>query len=392
MDLSAFRGHFPVTGKRAYLFSGAIAPAGDTVRLAMERWINGWSEEPLVNYDSAFEDMARLRGAIGELLGVPGSQVALSENTSRASNSGVRLLTSALPGSNVVVDRTTYPSSRYPWMVLSNAEVRVAHAAPGESASEAVASCVDDQTIAVAVSHVDPRTGFRHDLDALASITQRHGAALMVDLAQSAGVVPLSPGLEGIDVAVGTTMKWLLGPPGIGYLYVRAGLAETAPGLDVGYLSFAVDGEGWPQASLPARVADSRRFELGLGNLAGLSAAVEGIKLLEQLGVATVFERVSDLAGKCISGLKELGLVVRTPEDVDHRGGVVAFEFVEARALAAYLRGRGVDIGGYSWGLGRVDPHAFNDGEDVERLLEGVREFFELPSTKPLGDGLAGGA
>jgi selenocysteine lyase/cysteine desulfurase len=381
MDASEFRRRFSITESRAYLFSGAIAPAADSVREAMERWIDEWARNPLVNYDSVSEDMARLREAIGGLLGVAGTQVALSENTSRASNSGVRILSSCNPGSNVVVDRTTYPSSRYPWMVLTDAEVRVAVAAPGEAAAEAIARCVDDDTIAVVVSHVDPRTGFRHDLDALVEITKPRRALLMVDLAQSAGVVPLPRGLEGIDVAVGTTMKWLLGPPGIGFLYVRPGLSEEAAGLDVGYVSLAVDGGEWPQATLPSRVTDSRRFELGLGNMPGLLAAVEGIKLIEQLGVARAFETVSDLAGRCIRGLKDFGLVVRTPEDAASRAGVVAFESDKAHALAGYLRERGVDIGGYTWGLGRVDPHAFNDADDVDRLLEEVRAFFELSST-----------
>jgi selenocysteine lyase/cysteine desulfurase len=201
----------------------------------------------------------------------------------------------------------------------------------------------------------------------------------MVDLAQSAGVEVLPPGLDGIDIAVGTTMKWLLGPPGIGYLYVRPGLPEDIAGLDVGYIGLAVDEERWPQATMPGRVSDSRRFELGLPNMAGLAAAVEGINLLEQVGLAAVSDRISELAGRCIRGLADLGLVVRTPEDVAQRAGVVAFESDEAGELGSYLRECGVDVGGYDWGLCRVDPHAFNDTGDVDRFLEGVRTFFELP-------------
>jgi selenocysteine lyase/cysteine desulfurase len=381
IGISEFRGRFSITENRAYLFSGAIAPAADSVRRAADLWIEQWSREPLVNYDAVFEDMTRARDAIGGILGVPGNCVALSENTSRASNTGVRILASATSRSNVVVDRTTYPSSRYPWLVITDAEIRAAETADGEAAHEAISRCVDDETIAVVVSHVDPVTGFRHDLQALAGIAKRHGAALMVDLAQSAGVVPLPKGLEGIDVAVGTTMKWLLGPPGVGYLYVRAGLSEEATGLDVGYMGLASDGGEWPQSTLPARVTDSRRFELGLASMPGLGAAVEGIRLLEQVGVPAVFEQVSDLAGRCIRGLKDQGLAVRTPEDPDHRAGVVAFESAEAHELASYLRARGVDIGGYHWGLGRIDPHAFNTVDDVERLLEGIRGFCRSPSS-----------
>lgn len=375
MSVAEFRRQFPIAEKRAYLFSGAIAPAAKSVRREMERWIEQWSEAPLVNYDAVFAEMARTRSAIGKILGVHGRDVALSENTSRASNTGVRILVGRGTGSNVVLDRTSYPSSRYPWLALSDVEVRVARHRAGEMARDAIAACVDDQTIAVVVSHVDPLTGFRHNLPILAEVCAKHNAALMVDVAQSAGVVPLPRCLEGIDIAVGTTMKWLLGPPGIGFLYVRPGLGADTVGLDVGYLGLAVEGEDWPQSKLPRRVTDSRRFELGLPNMPGLGAAAEGVELLLRVGVSAVSSRVSELAGLCIEGLTKAGIAVRTPSDADSRAGVVAFEFQRAEELAKYLRKVGVDVGGYSWGLCRVDPHAFNTLDDVHRLFDGLRAF-----------------
>jgi cysteine desulfurase / selenocysteine lyase len=375
IDAARFRSQFSITDKRAYLFAGAIAPAADAVRQAAQEWIQAWAVDPLANYDAAFTDMVRVREAIGGILGVDGSRITLSENTSQASNLGVRLLARGSAGSNVVVDRTTYPSSRYPWLTIANAEIRAVTGALGEAMYEAIEHHTDDETIAIVVSHVDPLTGFRHDLQVLREIAARHGAALMVDIAQSAGAVPLPDDLAGIDIAVGTTMKWLLGPPGIGYLYARPGLGDDVTGLDVGYMSFTVDGEKYPQSTLPPVADDGRRFELGLGNMAGMQAAVAGIELLQQIGVPAVFEHVSDLAETCIAGLTELGFMVRTPAERRWHAGVVAFESPFAHELAAFLKTRGVDIGGYDWGLGRVDPHAFNNADDITRLLDGVRSF-----------------
>jgi selenocysteine lyase/cysteine desulfurase len=262
-------------------------------------------------------------------------------------------------------------------MTITGAEIRAVAAPLGGAIYEEIERCTDDDTIAIVVSHVDPLTGFRHDLKELIEIASQHGTALMVDLAQSAGAVPLPADLAGIDIAVGTTMKWLLGPPGIGYLYARPGLRDDLAGLDVGYLSFVVDGEQWPQSTLPLAVGDARRFELGLGNMAGLRAAVAGIQLLRQMGVPAVSDLVSELADWCISGLRDLGFLVRTPADPRWHAGVVAFESDRAYELAAFLRTRGVDVGGYKWGLGRVDPHAFNNAEDVRRFLDGVKQFQE---------------
>jgi selenocysteine lyase/cysteine desulfurase len=76
-----------------------------------------------------------------------------------------------------------------------------------------------------------------------------------------------------------------------------------------------------------------------------------------------------------MDGLGELGISVRTPSDPDQRAGVIAFDLPEAYELAAYLAGIGVDVGGYNFGLGRIDPHAFNTVEDIDRCLAGIREF-----------------
>lgn len=120
------------------------------------------------------------------------------------------------------------------------------------------------------------------------------------------------------------------------HLYTRPGLGDNLTGLDVGYMSFAIDGERWPQAALPPVAGDDRRFELGLRNMAGLQAAVAGIELLQQIGIPAVFERVSDLADTCIGSLIELGFAVRTPPERRWHAGVVAFESAVAHELAAF--------------------------------------------------------
>ena len=193
MRVDEFRSRFPITSDRAYLFSGAMAPAADTVVSAAREWLSDWASQPLRRYDSALTEMDTLRDAVGAVLRVDGRHVALTANTSQASNTGVRILLSDLHQSkrnaNVVVDRTTYPSSRYPWLVLGHIELRVASSAAPGAMTDAIAERTDDDTVAIVVSHVDPLTGIRHDLEALAEVARRHGSALMVDVAQSAGVL-----------------------------------------------------------------------------------------------------------------------------------------------------------------------------------------------------------
>lgn len=374
MNIDEFRSAFPITRERAYLFSGAITPASDPTERALQDWVTLWRSRPLVSYDAAFAQIEELRSAIGGLFGIAATRVSIADNTSRASNTAIRLV-KCPSGANVVFDETTYPSSRYPWLRLTEAVPRVAVREPGERHSEAVVRCIDDHTAAVSISHVAPLTGIKHDLRAIAEAAHRHGATVIVDVAQTAGVVPIDLDDEGVDMAVGTTMKWLLGPPGVGFLCVRDDHLDDTSAVDLGYMALDVAGEDWPQAAVPPLWPDSRRLELGMPSLPVLSPAVAGIRLLREVGLDAVHQQVEGLVGRCISGLTELGIGVRTPADPDDRAGVVAFEHREARGLAVRLAEAGVDIGGYDFGLGRVDPHAFNTVEDIDRLLDGVRAF-----------------
>jgi len=194
-------------------------------------------------------------------------------------------------------------------------------------------------------------------------------------VAQTAGVVPIDLDAEGVDMAVGTTMKWLLGPPGIGFLCARTEHLESTPGLDLGYMAVDVAGEEWPQATLPPLWPDSRRLELGMPSLPVLMPAAAGINLLLEVGIEAVERQVAELVTYCMDGLVELGISVRTPSDPKERAGVIAFDLPEAYELATHLARIGVDVGGYAFGLGRIDPHGFNTIEDIDRCLGGIREF-----------------
>jgi len=194
---------------------------------------------------------------------------------------------------------------------------------------------------------------------------------VMVDAAQSAGVVPIDVLADGADILVTTAMKWLLGPPGIGYLYVSRDLLSQAPVLDVGYIGLEAALGDWPVTAVPPVTADARRYELGLPSLPGLAAARAGIELIGAAGIDQIAARAERLVTRCIQGLAELGHDVITPLDANRRAGVVVFRDDRPFELFDVCRDKGVDIGvlGPSRSV-RVDPHGFNNDDDVDRFLD----------------------
>jgi selenocysteine lyase/cysteine desulfurase len=170
-------------------------------------------------------------------------------------------------------------------------------------------------------------------------------------------------------------MKWLLGPPGIAFLYVSAELLADAPVLDVGYIGLDVASGDWPVTSLPAISREARRYELGLPSLPALYAAVAGIEILREAGVEPISRQVEHLVTQCIDGLSEHGQKSLTPRNPALRAGVVVFRHEAASSLFDHCRSERVDIGTVGSDLVRVDFHGFNNEDDLHRFLECFKSF-----------------
>jgi selenocysteine lyase/cysteine desulfurase len=374
LRIDEWRSEFPFLRDRVYLITGAIAPLAVSVRRAVDAWLDRAEQAPLTNFEGWVEPAEALRNRFAELIGAKAADIALTDGTSRAMNIAIGLLADH-PGRRVLVDPTTYPSGLFPWMTKSTKEV--------VTASEPL----DPRTIhqlgggdlaAVVVSHVAWQTGYRHSLRELADAAHQVGAVLIVDAAQSAGVVPIAVESDGVDVLAATAMKWMYGIPGVGFLYVAPGLVDRPWPRDVGYLGMSVPNgfDEWPHGALPTSIPSARRFELGMPSLPSIAAGCAGLDLVLGTGVHAIASHTSALVTRCMEGLDELGIRYSTPRDPAHRAAVIAVRHPNAKELGEFLATRWIDVGGGNdWGMLRVDPAAFCHEGDIDRLLEAAADW-----------------
>jgi selenocysteine lyase/cysteine desulfurase len=375
----ACRAQFPIAARRACFLSGVLSPASVNARAALERWVDLWSCDPMRLYLEYREEWERLRVAFAAVVGAESDEVAITDNTSRGSNLIVQMI-EAPPGSNVVLDDYTYQSSLYPWRLAAKAhvEIRVVRARDHVIDPADFVPLVDERTVALSVTHVSWQTGFRHDLAALARLAHAHGAYLIVDAAQSAGALALDARALGVDFLVCGALKWLLGLPGVGFLYARREHVERLAVAQAGYAGVdrpATFGLGDDFAFKTG----ASRYELGLPSLPALAACREGIQLLLAVGLERVERHVLELSGYYLEGLARRGLRAYTPADPARRAGIVALPTDNGPAIAAFLRERGVDVWAHATlPILRADLHVFNNQADVDRLLDGLDAFAAL--------------
>ena len=365
------REQFDIVDDKVYLRAANICPCATSVAAAVDDFVNVWRQEGDACWglvESAFEEGKAL---FAKLIGADSGEIATIENTSMGLSIAASLIAPP-PGSNVVVDELTHQSNVYPWMLRSQVELRYARSDRGRVPLSEFEGLVDENTAAIDVCHVTMGHGFRHDLATLADLAHAHRAYLVVDAAQSAGVVPIDVGEASVDFLCCPTFKWLWGPLGAGFLYVRKDLLKLGPPPLVGWMS-ARRPAGFDIHSMHLH-DDARRLQRGVHNGAGLVAALAGLRIVDELGADTIWHYVRGLSRQLLDGLEEVGLEVLTPTGDEERGGIVAFSVQDAAKFNQSLTDLGILAGQYLPGQIRMDVALFHDEEDIQRTLRAVEE------------------
>ncbi|MEA2089773.1 MAG: aminotransferase class V-fold PLP-dependent enzyme [Thermoproteota archaeon] len=370
-NIQKLREKFPVVKNHVFLNHAAQSPLPKPVQEAMQKYIQEHSEFPetSVEWDCG-------KPLFAKLIGAESDEIALVTNTSTGLNIVANMLDYSSE-SNVVTTDLEYPSVVYPWLRKKlNVEVRYVRNVNGKILLEDVERLVDDQTIVLAVSDVEYVNGFKHNLGALADIAHKHGAFLLVDAIQSAGVMQINVKKDDVDFLATGCYKWLLGPAGIGYLYVRKELIEKFEPPFVGWASVTPEVfetiDFWDIWKL--RLSENAgRFEVGSPSIVSFVGAQAALKLLLDTGIAPIEKRVLHLTDYLIESLKELKFKLQTPEDHNCRSGIVNFLMEKPEEKAEELRGKGIFVSARAHGI-RVSPHFYNIEQEIDCFINELQK------------------
>jgi selenocysteine lyase/cysteine desulfurase len=364
VDLEGFRALFPALERYVWLNSPTAPPAARPVLAALRRVETEWETGVFAWQDWETEAYAT-REQFARLINADADSVALVPAVSYAASA----VAASLPVGAVVVGAREFRSNYFPWLALRGRghEVRVVEANDrGVVPLESLVEAIDGSTVLVAISDVQSTNGYRVDLPALLEAAQAHGARVFVDVCQSLGAIPFDVEAVPVDFLAAHGYKWMLGPRGAAWLYLRADRIEEVPPLTPSWKTPEdpyADYYGGPM-EVPK---SARKLDTSLAWFAwpGARAALD---LLLSLNPEEVQARALGLAAAFREEAATRGLEL-SPEDRPSQ--IVGVMVPDPHRIRERLRERRI-VAAVRGGFLRLGFHAFNDEDDVEAVVEAL--------------------
>ena len=369
---------FAITDAVTYLNSGSLGVRLHAVnaagRAAVERMATPWN----IHSADWFADARALRALFASLIGAPADCVALVPSVSYGIATAARNVPVAA-GDNIVVIDQEYPSNFYSWRRLAaarGAEVRTAAVRGDTSITDAILSLIDGHTAVVAVANCHWTNGAWVDLARVGAAARRHDAALVVDASQSLGACPFDVAEVRPDFLVTVGYKWLLGPYGLGYLYVADRWHANGEPLEESWLNRA-GGENF--AGLvdytDAYQPGAHRFNQGeSAQFYLLPMALAALTQIAQWTPARIQQELGEWTSELSARAAALGLdSMKRGQRLGHMVGLTARGALPAGLIDA-LAARHVYVGARGNNI-RVSPHLHSTAADLERLVAALQEL-----------------
>jgi selenocysteine lyase/cysteine desulfurase len=372
-EVAALRRRFPIFLKKTYLNSCSQGALSDTVEQAFHEYLASWHAHGSP-WETWVERQETARAAFAKFIGASADEVAVVTSAS----AGINSVASALDcrkRRKVVLGDFEFPTMGHVWLAQQPRGAQVQFvAAEGERIPlENYERAIDADTQIVGLTHLCFKNGFRSDVAGVVRLARERGALVMLDDYQDCGTRPVDVKKLGVDFYVTGTLKYLLGPPGLAFLYVRRELIESLTPTITGW--FAQTNPFTFNPKVLDLSPTARRFQSGSPSVPNIYGGEAGIELLQSVGMENVAAQVSKLAAALLSAAAELGIRTKTP--VNSAGPLVVLRARDAAALVTKLAAREIVCSSRHDGL-RISFHAYNTLDDIRALTEALRQNLHL--------------
>ncbi|NOZ75423.1 MAG: aminotransferase class V-fold PLP-dependent enzyme [FCB group bacterium] len=383
MDIRRFRKDFPhLKNTGIYFDHAAVSPLNRRSRALLDTYLNQAQGEKINNYVDTMEMAETVRGKIGQLISASSERIALVRNTT----DGLILLARGLQwssGDRIILHRQEFPSNVYPWWELQPQGVKIdfIDTPDGRVTPADLESVVTPKTRLLAVSWVQYFNGYRNSIADLVSWCHERNILVAVDAMQGLGHLKMDVEAVGFDFMATGTAKWLLGPQGLGFVYITEELQEAIHPPHLGWQSretiWDFHNYHQPLKKTAGRYEFATPFSMGIWWFSG------SLDLLLDAGPEAIEKRVLSLTDRLAEGLAQLGLtIISKRENPSEKSGIITVSLPDRdqnQELYTHLFARGFVVSIRN-NLLRIAPHFYNLESEVDRFIEAIRRFIDTKS------------
>lgn len=368
---------YPVNRELIWLNNCGVTPPGRHVVEAVNGFMTDNARKGILSERADYKAVRkRIKTSLADLLNCKAEELALIHNTAEGMNfisHGVSLS----EGDEIILLENEYPSNVYPWLHWKSKGVRIRTAGmekTPEAFYEGFSRCITEKTRVVSLSAVHWCTGMPLPLEQIGVLCRERNIRFVLDGAQGVGMQPLDVKKANVSYMAFSAWKWLMGPLGLGVLYVPEEGIESLKPIFMGTESVVRDEEYLPYKSEWKPAADRFTFSTpSIGDWVYFDAA---LRFLVDLGFDAVRERLFSLTNVLNDHLRALGFRVYSDHFPGHPTGITVCEKpgISVSQLMGRLKNQGV-IAAERLGRIRFSPHVFISPEQLEgvaRVLSGV--------------------
>ena len=372
-DIDAWRRRIPLLASCIPLNNCSQGPQTDLTRTAADRYLDSWNRTGM-DWDAWLEEVRLAKAAFATLIGATPDEIAVFSSVSEAASAVASALDFTGRKRRVVVSEMEFPTTGHVWLAQERRGVKVSWVAMRDGMIDASAydGAIDNDTALVAACSAHYLNGSIQEVGQIVARAHAAGALVFADAYQALGAIPVDVKESGVDFLASGNLKYLMGVPGIAFLYVRPELCDTLQPTTTGWFgrenpfAFDVKRLDWS--------AGASRFDAGTPPVINAYIARAGMELISGIGVEKIRAWHEVLSRRLRDGGIERGLFQHGTSDLTRKTANTAFLVSESHAIEDAMRARGI-LPSARGPVLRLAPHFYNTLDDMDAALDLLAEL-----------------
>ena len=379
-EIDIIRKDFPFLEKMIHMANCSQGALSKHTRAAVNSYLDSWENDGM-DWDSWLVAVNNAKAQFAALIGAEADEIAIGCSVSDLVSSIATALDFSGDKKKVVIGDGDFPTVNYNWLAQGKNGAVIDFVPVKENYSIDIAEYetrIDENTLITSFAHVYYLNGYKQDIKTIVDLAHSKGSLAMVDAYQSLGSCKINVKELGVDILVCGAMKYLLGPAGIAFMYVKKDILN----------SFKPQATGWFGQKNPFLfqsryidwAADARKFDTGTPPVIAAYTAAAGMEILNKLSAEATEDRINMLSGFCLEKCLEYELDIISPLDVAKKGSTTALKVppaMNSHDVETQMRKKGVLVSARAEAI-RIAPHFYSKKDEIEEAIKLLSEILKV--------------